>query len=803
MNEEWQNDMIPAENEEQNESAKQIENPEAGDDQVNTETQAGEEQEIVAEAEVEIEAEPEVETEAEQEVETEAELKEEPTSEAEIASEPEPEHQEISEEPVVDEVVIEESEPVAEEPKAEVKIAPAPAVKEVKAPRQHILAEPGDFDWESIDKKKDKYLEQERHSLEDIYTNTLKSINEQQVIDGTVVARNAREVVVNIGYKSDGVISLAELRYRDEIRLGDTIEVYVENQEDPNGQLVLSHKKARILRSWERINQAMEQDEIINGYVKCRTKGGLIVDVFGIEAFLPGSQIDVKPIRDYDIYVGKTMEFKVVKINHEYKNVVVSHKALIQDELEKQKADIIARLEKGQILEGTVKNITTYGVFIDLGGVDGLIHITDLSWGRINHPEEIVTLDEKIKVVILDFDDNKKRIALGLKQLTPHPWNSLSEDLKVGDRVKGKVVVIADYGAFVEIAPGVEGLIHVSEMSWSQHLRTAQDFLKVGDEIEAVILTLDREERKMSLGIKQLIPDPWENIVAKYPINSKHSAVVRNFTNFGIFVELEEGVDGLIHISDLSWSKKIKHPAEFTKIGETLEVIVLEVDLENRRLSLGHKQLEENPWDVFETVFTVDSIHRGTVMSSMEKGAIIALPYGVEGFAPLRHLQKEDNSIARIDETLDFKVIEFSKENKKIIVSHTKSFQDKLQQMKEEEKAEEVKREQSTSKAVKKIKENLEKTTLGDLSVLADLKEEMIEGEVADAKAKLEEMEKKQKARQSKPKAEKVHDAPVAEGEEVAEKAPKAAKGGKKKKEEPKAEEADQQAEQPEVQPEA
>ncbi|HRZ43163.1 MAG TPA: 30S ribosomal protein S1 [Bacteroidales bacterium] len=677
-------------------------------------------------------------------------------------------------------------------PEVVVQAAPVAA-----APKKHVLSEPGEFDWDSVDKRKEKYDESQRNNLENLYGNTLKSINEQQVIDGIVVAKNAREVVVNIGYKSDGVISLAELRYRDVINLGDAIEVYVENQEDPNGQLVLSHKKARVLRSWERINQAMEQDEIINGYVKCRTKGGLIVDVFGIEAFLPGSQIDVKPIRDYDIYVGKTMEFKVVKINHEYKNVVVSHKALIQDELEKQKAEIIARLEKGQILEGTVKNITTYGVFIDLGGVDGLIHITDLSWGRINHPEEIVTLDEKIKVVILDFDDNKKRIALGLKQLTPHPWNSLSEGLQVGDKVKGKVVVIADYGAFVEIAPGVEGLIHVSEMSWSQHLRTAQDFLKVGDEIEAVILTLDREERKMSLGIKQLIPDPWENIVAKYPVHSKHQAIVRNFTNFGIFVELEEGVDGLIHISDLSWSKKIKHPAEFTKIGETLEVLVLEVDLENRRLSLGHKQLEENPWDVFETVFTVDSIHRGTVMSSMEKGAIIALPYGVEGFAPLRHLQKEDNSIARVDEALDFKVIEFSKENKKIIVSHSKTFQDKLIQQKEEEKQEEAKREQSTSKAVKKIKENLEKTTLGDLSVLADLKEEMMEGEVADAKAKLEEMEKKQKARQTKPKAEK-HTEGEEGSEEVAEKAPKA-KGGKKKKEETPEAEAPKAAEAPEA----
>ncbi len=624
--------------------------------------------------------------------------------------------------------------------------------------------EPGDFDWDSVGKKQDQYSENDRNKLEEVYENTLKSINEQQVIDGTVVSKNDREVVVNIGFKSDGVIPTTELRYRDNLQIGDTIEVYVENQEDTAGQLVLSHKKARVLRSWERINEAMEKDEIINGYIKCRTKGGLIVDVFGIEAFLPGSQIDVKPIRDYDIFVGKTMEFKVVKINHEYKNVVVSHKALIQDELEKQKAEIIAKLEKGQILEGTVKNITSYGVFIDLGGVDGLIHITDLSWGRINHPEEIVKLDEKINVVILDFDENKKRIALGLKQLTPHPWDSLDKNLKVGDKVKGKVVVIADYGAFVEIAPGVEGLIHVSEMSWSQHLRTAQDFLNVGDEVEAAILTLDREDRKMSLGIKQLIPDPWENIATKYPVNSKHTAIVRNFTNFGIFVELEEGVDGLIHISDLSWSKKIKHPAEFTKIGESIDVIVLEVDVDNRRLSLGHKQLEENPWDVFETVFTVNSVHKGTVVSTMDKGAIISLPYGVEGFAPLRHIQKEDGNMAKVDDTLDFKVIEFSKDNKKIIISHSKTFQDQLSAKKQKEKVEEVKKEKVTQRQVKKIKDAMERTTLGDLSVLADLKEEMQEEEVADAKAKLEKMEEKKKEKKELAKKEEAVDEA---GEEV------------------------------------
>jgi small subunit ribosomal protein S1 len=493
--------------------------------------------------------------------------------------------------------------------------------------------------------------------------------------------------------------------------------------------LLLSHKKARILKSWERINDAYEKQEIIKGYVKSRTKGGLIVDIFGIEAFLPGSQIDVKPIRDYDIFVDKVMEFKVVKINHEYKNVVVSHKALIEDELEAQKAEIIKKLEKGQILEGTVKNITSYGVFVDLGGVDGLIHITDLSWGRINHPEEIVKLDQKIKVVILDFDENKKRIALGLKQLTPHPWDSLDQDMKIGDKVKGKVVVIADYGAFVEITTGVEGLIHVSEMSWSQHLRTAHDFLKVGQEVEAVILTLDREERKMSMGIKQLIPDPWTNIREKYPLKSKHSATVRNFTNFGIFVELEEGVDGLIHISDLSWSKKIKHPAEFTKIGEVIEVMVLDVDVENRRLSLGHKQLEENPWDVFENVFAVGSVHLGTIVSMTDKGAIIALPYGVEGFAPLRHLSKEDNSMAREEDALDFKVIEFSKENKKIILSHSKIHQDAANAEKNKEAKVGLKKENDTKKAVKKLKDNLEKTTLGDIDALANLKADMVKAE--------------------------------------------------------------------------
>ncbi|MBK7029676.1 MAG: 30S ribosomal protein S1 [Bacteroidales bacterium] len=647
-----------------------------------------------------------------------------------------------------EEVAVEEpkaEEVVAEEAKAEEVIAQVEEVKEVPAPVEEVkpapVAEkpaekvvevpevPVEFDWNAIGKKHEAYPAAERKRLEDLYEKTMSSIGDHEVVDGTVVGINNREVVVNIGFKSDGVIAISETRYNPALKIGDIIEVYVENQEDMGGQLQLSHKKARILRSWERVNEAFEKNEIINGYVKCRTKGGLIVDIFGIEAFLPGSQIDVKPIRDYDQFVDKVMEFKIVKINQEYKNVVVSHKALIEDELEAQKAEIISKLEKGQVLEGTVKNITSYGVFIDLGGVDGLIHITDLSWGRINHPEEIVQLDQKLNVCILDFDENKKRIALGLKQLTPHPWDSLTSDLKVGDKVKGRVVVIADYGAFVEITTGVEGLIHVSEMSWSQHLRTAQDFLKVGDEVEAVVLTLDRDERKMSLGIKQLIPDPWTDILKRYPVGSKHEATVRNFTNFGIFVELEEGVDGLIHISDLSWSKKIKHPAEFTKIGEKINVVVLDVDVENRRLSLGHKQLEENPWDVFESIFTVGSIHKGTIVNSAEKGVIVALPYGVEGFAPLRHVQKEDNSTAKVDETLDFKVIEFSKENKKIILSHSRMHQDTKAADKAKDEKEKESAEMSTKRAVKKLKDGLEKTTLGDLDALANLKASMEKSE--------------------------------------------------------------------------
>ena len=578
------------------------------------------------------------------------------------------------------------------------------------------------FDWNCDPKKDDSYKSEERMRLEAMYEKTMSQIGDHEVIEGTVVAKTSREVVVNIGFKSDGVIPVSEFRHNPNLKVGDKIEVYVENQEGINGQLVLSHKKARILKSWDRVNESYDKQEIVQGYVKSRTKGGLIVDVFGIEAFLPGSQIDVKPIRDYDVYVDRVMEFKVVKINQEYKNVVVSHKALIEDEIEQQKMEIIGKLEKGQVLEGTVKNITSYGVFIDLGGIDGLIHITDLSWGRINHPEEIVKLDDVIKVVILDFDDNKKRIALGLKQLTPHPWDALDPNLAVGDVVSGKVVVIADYGAFIEIASGVEGLIHVSEMSWSQHLRTAQDFLKIGDEVQAKVLTLDREERKMSLGMKQLIPDPWANIKERYTINSKHTATVRNFTNFGIFVELEEGVDGLIHISDLSWSKKIKHPAEFTKIGDTMEVVVLDIDEENRRLSLGHKQLEENPWDVFESIFTIGSIQQGTIISTSDKGVVVSLPYGVEGFCPNRHLKKEDGTTAKMEETIDFKVIEFSKENKKIILSHSRIWEDKVAAEREVETEVKEKAAKSTKRAVKQINDNVERTTLGDLDVFAELK---------------------------------------------------------------------------------
>lgn len=619
----------------------------------------------------------------------------------------------------IDDDVDEEIEEIEEEgidPEVEAEIR--------KLKREEISLE--NFDWNRYSNKFDSYSTDERDQMVSMYDKTLSTIVENEVIEGSVISLNKREVVINIGYKSEGVVSLNEFRYNTNLKPGDKVEVYVESQEDKKGQLLLSHKKARAMRSWDRINKSLEQDEVITGYIKCRTKGGMIVDVFGIEAFLPGSQIDVKPIRDYDVFVGKSMEFKVVKINHEFKNVVVSHKALIEAELEQQKKEIIAKLEKGQVLEGTVKNITSYGVFIDLGGVDGLIHITDLSWGRVNHPEEIVQLDQKLNVVILDFDDAKKRIALGLKQLTPHPWDSLDTNLKIGDTVKGKVVVIADYGAFVEIATGVEGLIHVSEMSWSQHLRSAQEFLKVGDPVDAVILTLDREERKMSLGIKQLKADPWEKIESKYAVNTKHSAKVRNFTNFGVFVEIEEGVDGLIHISDLSWTKKIKHPAEFTQIGDEIEVVVLEIDKENRRLSLGHKQLEENPWDVFETIFTVDSVHEGTVVEIFDKGAIVALPYGVEGFVTPKHLVKEDGTPVKVEDKMQFKVIEFAKSAKRIILSHSRVFEDVK---KAEENASKKAANDEAKKANKKVKSSLEKTTLGDITELAALKEEMEERE--------------------------------------------------------------------------
>ncbi len=593
---------------------------------------------------------------------------------------------------------------------------------------------PGDdFDWDKDEKGFGNYSDEERAKLEEQYAGTFNSINRGEIVSGTVVSINNKDVVLNIGFKSDGLVSLSEFRDTPDLKVGDPIDVFVESQEDANGQLVLSRKRAKTQKSWEEINEALENDTIIDGFVKSRTKGGLIVDIKGVEAFLPGSQIDIKPIRDYDIYVGKTMEFKVVKINHEFKNVVVSHKVLIEDDLENQKTEIVSKLEKGQVLEGTVKNITDFGVFIDLGGVDGLLHITDISWGRIEHPREVLQLDETVNVVVLDFDDEKKRIALGLKQLTEHPWESLDTSLEVGSKVKGKIVTVADYGAFLEITPGVEGLIHVSEMSWSQNLRSPQEFLKVGDEVEAQILTLDREDRKMSLGIKQLTPDPWKNIADRYPIGSKQKAVVKNMTNFGVFVELEEGIDGLIHISDLSWSKKINHPNEFTKVGEELEVVVLELDEENRKLSLGHKQLEENPWDTFETIFTLDSIHEGTVIKVGEKGNIVALPYGVEGFSPAKHSIKEDGSPLKLDEVADFKIIEFNKDNKRVVISHSRIWEDQRAEARMEDFNNRKKEAKAASSAVKKVKESVEKSTLGDLDVLAQLKQQL-EGEESRSK---------------------------------------------------------------------
>jgi len=583
-----------------------------------------------------------------------------------------------------------------------------------------------DFNWEAYESG-EALSPVSKEDQEKAYDNTLNKVNEREVVEGTVISMNKREVVVNIGYKSDGIIPMSEFRYNPDLKPGDKVEVYIENQEDKKGQLVLSHRKARLSMAWDRVNAALESQEVIKGFIKCRTKGGMIVDVFGIEAFLPGSQIDVKPIRDYDVFVGKTMEFKVVKINQEFRNVVVSHKALIEAELEAQKKEIVSKLDKGQVLEGTVKNITSYGVFVDLGGVDGLIHITDLSWGRVSDPHEVVELDQKINVVILDFDDEKRRIALGLKQLTPHPWDALDKDLKVGDHVKGKVVVMADYGAFVEIAPGVEGLIHVSEMSWSQHLRSAQDFLKVGDEVEAVILTLDRDERKMSLGIKQLKSDPWENIEERYPVGSQHKAKVRNFTNFGVFVEIEEGVDGLIHISDLSWTKKVKHPSEFTQIGAEIDVVVLEIDKENRRLSLGHKQLEENPWDAFASVFTEGAVFDGTITEMLDKGAVVALPHGVEGFVTPKHLVKQDGTQAQLNETLPFKVIEFNKDTRRIFLSHSRTYEEQAREERNERRAarksSNAKREEAPA-----IQNQAASTTLGDIDALAALKAKLSKG---------------------------------------------------------------------------
>lgn len=673
-----------------------------------------------------------------------------PEAKEEVAEEVQEETPAKEAAPEVKEEVKEEA-PKTEEVKAEEVIEEAPAEKK-QAPKaaEKPTGPDEDFDWEAYERG-DSFSEKSHEELEKVYDETLNAIRDHEVVDGVVTSINKREVVINVGFKSDGIVPTSEFRYNPDLKVGDTVEVYIESQEDKRGQLLLSHKQARASRSWDRVNAALESQEVVKGFVKCRTKGGMIVDIFGIEAFLPGSQIDVKPIRDYDVFVNKTMEFKVIKINQEFKNVVVSHKALIEAEIEQQKKEIISKLQKGQVLEGVVKNITSYGVFIDLGGVDGLIHITDLSWGRVNHPEEVVSLDQKLNVVILDFDDEKKRIALGLKQLSPHPWDALDAELKVGDKVKGKVVVMADYGAFVEIASGVEGLIHVSEMSWSQHLRSAQDFLKVGDEVESVILTLDRDERKMSLGIKQLKSDPWDDIESRYPIGSSHTAKVRNFTNFGVFVEIEEGVDGLIHISDLSWTKKIKHPSEFTQIGADIQVQVLEIDKDNRRLSLGHKQLEENPWDAFEGLFAVDTIHEGSIIELLDKGAVISLPYGVEGFVTPKHLVKEDGSQAQLDEKLNFKVIEFNKDAKRIILSHSRIHED----IKRAEKAAEAGDEKKAKKEEAPVTQVIEKTTLGDIQELADLKDLMVSEAAEKLVAKEAKKAKAEKAKVEKPKAEK------------------------------------------------
>jgi small subunit ribosomal protein S1 len=610
------------------------------------------------------------------------------------------------------------------------------SIDDIKTSSRAVEADSADFDWDADEKMFGNYNQTDRAQMEEMYAGTFNSVEKGEIISGVVVTINSKDVVLNIGFKSDGLVPLNEFRDTPDLKKGDLVDVFVEQREDENGQLVLSRKRAKTQRSWETINMALENDTIINGFVKSRTKGGLIVDIMGVEAFLPGSQIDIKPIRDYDVYVGKTMEFKVVKINHEFKNVVVSHKVLIEDDLESQKVEIVSKLEKGQVLEGTVKNITDFGVFIDLGGVDGLLHITDISWGRIEHPREVLSLDEKVNVVVLDFDDEKKRIALGLKQLTPHPWESLNTELVIGSKVKGRIVTVADYGAFLEIIPGVEGLIHVSEMSWSQNLRNPQEFMKVNDEVEAVVLTLDRDERKMSLGIKQLTPDPWEKAGEKYPISSKHKAVVKNMTNFGVFVEIEEGIDGLIHISDLSWSKKVNHPNEFTKVGEELDVVVLELDVENRKLSLGHKQLEENPWETFETIFLVDSIHEGTVTKVTDKGAIVALPYGVEGFVPTKHSAKQDGTTLKVEDATEFKIIEFNKDSKRIVVSHARIWEEVVAEAAAEERTTKKKEAKAAtseaSSAVKKVKDSIEKSTLGDLDVLSQLKDKL-EGDAIKA----------------------------------------------------------------------
>ena len=674
-------------------------------------------------------------------------------------STPEQENTEAAETPTETTTDTEQDAPVAASEEAE--SAPVPEVVEILTVRP-ALAEPGEFDWESFEADIDEYSANERTQLETAYESSLKLIREKEVVDGTVVSVSKKEVVVNIGYKSEGVINSSEFRYNPDLKPGDVVPVFVEKTEDKNGQLIVSHRTARVFSAWDKINNAKEEDLIIQGEIKCRTKGGLIVDVFGIEAFLPGSQVDVKPIRDFDVYVGKQMEFKVVKINHEFKNVVVSHKALIEAELEEQKRLIIQGLEKGQVLEGTVKNITSYGVFVDLGGVDGLVHITDMSWGRVNHPEELVELDQKLNVVILDFDDDKKRIALGMKQLTSHPWDAMTEDLVEGAKIKGKVVVMADYGAFVEIAPGVEGLLHVSEMSWSQHLRSAQDFLSVGDDIECIILNIDREERKMSLGLKQLKQDPWEEIESRYAVNSKHKGTVRNFTNFGLFVELEEGIDGLVHISDLSWSKKIKHPSEFCSVGDEIEVVVLELDKENRRMSLGHKQLEENPWEVFETIFAVGSTHNATVTKVDGNQALVALPYGLEGSCHTKHLQKEDGSAMQVDEAGDFVVLEFNRNAKRITVSHLRSHDEGPK--KKETKERKPRAGAGNNRMMDEVNSNIERSTFGDLSVLSALKEQMEDGDEPETKAKPKAKAKAKKAaKKEAPEAEAATATPAEE----------------------------------------